>query len=185
MSILNILILLALAGGAGIGIGYYLRFIISLGQRGSAELQIRKMMLDAEERSKKITETAEQEAKEKGERLAEEYKERERDLKQTEERLVGKEDLLDKRHAKLELDQDALAKKNEEAAAAKARADELTAAQEKKLEQVAGLSADEAKQQLLTGVEKRSESCIAWTTKSLHSWASEGSITGTLAIRAR
>ncbi len=155
MSTLNVLILLALAGGAGIGIGYYLRFIISMGQRGSAELQIRKMMLDAEERSKKITETAEQEAKEKGERLAEEYKERERDLKQTEERLVGKEDLLDKRHAKLELDQDALAKKNEEAAAAKARADELTAAQEKKLEQVAGLSADEAKQQLLTGVEKR------------------------------
>ena len=50
MSLINILILLGLAAVAGIGIGYYLRLIISLGKRGSMELQIRKMMLDAEEK---------------------------------------------------------------------------------------------------------------------------------------
>ena len=91
-----ILALLGLAALAGIGIGYYLRLIISLGKRGSMELQIRKMMLDAEEKAKSIIETAEQEALKKKEQFTHEFTEKSRDLKSTEERLLGKEDMLDK-----------------------------------------------------------------------------------------
>ena len=47
LSLKLVLALLAVASIVGIGIGYYLRLIISLGKRGSMELQIRKMMLDA------------------------------------------------------------------------------------------------------------------------------------------
>ena len=64
MSLKIILLLLALSGVAGIAIGYFLRLIISLGKRGSMELEIRKMKLDAEERAKKITGEAEARAKE-------------------------------------------------------------------------------------------------------------------------
>ena len=156
MSLKIILLLLALAGIAGIAIGYFLRLIISLGKRGSMELEIRKMMLDAEERSKKIIEEAEGRAKNKEEHATDELKGRERDLKQVEERLIRKEELLDKRQTNLDLEQESLAKKNDEVAAAKAKVDELARAEQEKLEKIAGLSAEEAKNDLIKSVEKQS-----------------------------
>ena len=46
------LALLGLAGVVGIAIGYYLRVLISMGKRGSMELEIRQKMLETEERAK-------------------------------------------------------------------------------------------------------------------------------------
>jgi ribonuclease Y len=155
MSLKLILLLLALSGAFGIAIGYYLRFLISLGQRGSAELQIRKMMLDAEEKAKKLTEDAERSAKEKEERLTGEFKEKERELKTTEERLISKEDLLDKRQTKLDAEAETLTKKADELSAAKERIEALATEEQRKLEAVASLSADEAKKQLIDSVEKQ------------------------------
>ena len=160
MSLKTILLLLALSGVAGIAIGYFLRLIISLGKRGSMELEIRKMKLDAEERAKKITEEAEARAKATEGRVTDELKTRATDLKQVEERLVRKEELLDKRQTNLDLEQENLVKKNEEITAAKAKLDELSQAEQVKLEKIAGLSADEAKADLLKSVEKQNESDI-------------------------
>src|SRR3989338_2862495 len=101
------LLLIALTGAVGIGLGYYLRFIISLGKRGSMEILVRQMTLDAEEKAKRIT----QEAEEKAEQQTAEFKERERELKQTEERLVRKEELVDKRQSNNDAEQESLAKK--------------------------------------------------------------------------
>ena len=160
MSLKIILLLLALAGAAGIAIGYFLRLIISLGKRGSMELEIRKMKLDAEERAKRITEEAEARAKEKEEKASNDIKERERDLKQVEERLVRKEELLDKRQTNLDLEQESLTKKNEEITSAKAKLEEQTRAEQEKLEKIAGLSAEEAKGDLLKSVEKQYETDV-------------------------
>ncbi len=124
------------------------------------ELEIRKMMLDAEERSKKVIEEAESRAKTKEEHVTEELKARERDLKQVEERLVRKEELLDKRQTNLDTEQESLGKKSEELATSKAKAEELTRMQQEKLEKIANLSADEAKADLLKSVEKQYESDI-------------------------
>ena len=44
MSIKLILALLGLAGLTGVAVGYFLRLIISLGKKGSMELEIRQMM---------------------------------------------------------------------------------------------------------------------------------------------
>ena len=158
MSIQTILLLLTLAGMAGIGIGYFLRLIISLGKRGSMELEIRKMRLDAEERSKRIIEEAEARAKEKEGQIGVELKERANELKATEERLVRKEELLDKRQGMLDTEQETLAKRSEELSSAKEKVEELTRAQQEKLEKVAHLSAEEAKTDLVKSVEKQYES---------------------------
>ena len=160
MSIKIILSLIALSGVAGIAIGYFLRMLILLGKRGSMELQIRKMMLDAEERAKKITEQAEVQAKEKETQISGELKERSNELKATEERLVRKEELLDKRQANVDSEQENLMKKNDEVIAAKQKVDEVIREQQLKLEKVAGLSAEEAKRDLLASVEKQSEADI-------------------------
>lgn len=157
MSLKIILLLLGGAGVVGIAVGYFLRMLILLGQRGSMELQIRKMMLDAEERAKGVVEEAEKRAREKEQQISHELKERANELKSTEERLVRKEELLDKRQTNLDEEAVALEKKNEGVAAAKQRADELVRSQQEKLEKVAGLSTDEAKTELIASVERQYE----------------------------
>lgn len=151
------LALIALVGVIGIGVGYFLRLIITLGKKGSMELEIRKMMLDAEERAKKIKEEAESQAKETEQRISSELKEKERDLKAVEERLVRKEELLDNRQVNLDSEQETLGKKNEELQASKEKAEQLIRSQQEKLEQVASLTAEEAKSELIKSVEKQYE----------------------------
>src|SRR3989344_9371062 len=119
MTLNLILALIALAAAIGVAFGYFLRMIILLGKRGSMELQIRKMMLDAEEKAKGIAAEAEKRAEEKTRELGNEFKGRERDLKQTEERLVRKEELLDKRQTNLEAESESLTKKQADVQTAK------------------------------------------------------------------
>lgn len=160
MSLQTILLLLALAGLSGIAFGYFLRWIISLGKRGSMELEIRQMQMDAVEKAKRIVEEAEHKAKERGEKVESEHKERERELKTTEERLVRKEELLDKRQVNLDSEAETLSRKQEEALSMKQKSEELIHAQQEKLEKIAGLSAEEAKNELLKSIEKQYENDI-------------------------
>jgi hypothetical protein len=46
----------------GVAIGWFLRFIIALGQKGSMELEIKEMMLEAREEVERMTQDASQEA---------------------------------------------------------------------------------------------------------------------------
>src|SRR3989344_7253768 len=134
MSLKIVFILLALAGLFGVAFGYFLRWIISLGKRGSMELEIRQMRMDAEEQAKRVIGEAEKKAKEKGEELLGEYKTREKELKTTEERLVRKEDMLDKRQVNLDAEADAVSKKQEDVEVARKKSDELVQTQQEKLE---------------------------------------------------
>jgi ribonuclease Y len=160
MSLKIALLLLALTGAAGIGIGYFLRLIISLGKRGSMELEIRQMMLDADTKAKKILEEAEVRAKERGEQLVAEYKEREKDLRTTEDRLVRREELLDKRQLNLDTEAESMAKKQEEAQQARQEAEALVKQRQAELEKMSELSAEEAKKELLVSIEKQYEQDI-------------------------
>jgi len=161
------LALLGLAGVVGIAIGYYLRVLISMGKRGSMELEIRQKMLETEERAKKIIEEAEIRGRERAETIAAEQSERTRELKATEERLVRKEELLDKRQTNLDSEQETIAKKNEDLQSAREEAQKVIAAQQEKLEKVAGLTADEAKHELIRAVEKQNEADIEGRMRKL------------------
>ena len=167
MSTTEIIIFLAIAGAGGVALGYFLRMIILLGKRGSMELQIRKMMLDAEERAKKVVEDAEKRGTERAEQLQSEQKEREKELKTIEERLIRKEEMLDKRQVNLDSEQESLTKKNDEAQKARTQAEELSRAQQQKLESMAHLTADEARSELLKSVEKQYETDIEGRMRKL------------------
>jgi hypothetical protein len=56
MSIKLVLILLAVSGMAGIALGYLLRLLIALGQRGSLEIEVKQRILEAKERAARIIE---------------------------------------------------------------------------------------------------------------------------------
>ncbi|HEY4487141.1 MAG TPA: Rnase Y domain-containing protein, partial [Candidatus Paceibacterota bacterium] len=160
MSLKIALVLVGLAGIAGVAFGYFLRLIISLGKRGSMELEIRKMMLDADTKAKRILEEAEGRAQERAQQLTGEYKERERDLKQTEERLVRREEVLDKRQLNLDAEAESLDKKTEAVHQTKAQVENVLRERQMELEKLAELSAEDAKKELLRSVEKQYENDI-------------------------
>ena len=88
MSLKLVLLILVVAGLVGIGLGYFLRYLVALGKRGSVELEIKQKLLDAQEQSKKLTEAAEKKAQEILEESRSEAKKREEELKKTEDRLI-------------------------------------------------------------------------------------------------
>jgi ribonuclease Y len=159
--------LLALSGAIGIAFGYFLRWIISLGKRGSMELEIKQMRLDAQESAKRILGEAEREAKEKIETLTNEFKEKERELKTTEERLVRKEEMVDQRQQNVDSENESLKAKAEELSKLKEKAEEAIKSQAEKLEKIAGLSAEEAKGELISAIEKRYENDLEGRMRKL------------------
>ncbi|MBI2120282.1 MAG: ribonuclease Y [Parcubacteria group bacterium] len=152
-----------LLGGAvllGVALGYYLRLLVSLGKRGSMEIEIKQMLLSAKEDAQKITKAAEKEAAKRIEEAKKEEKEKKEISKKTEERLIKKEELLDKRQT--DIDKEVEVIKGKIAEIKKIREDSETLKQgiEKELSRVADLSRDQAKEELLKAVEKQSEADI-------------------------
>ncbi|MEX0652143.1 MAG: ribonuclease Y [Candidatus Paceibacterota bacterium] len=157
MSLKVILVLLIVAGLIGIAVGYFLRWLHSLGRRGSMELEIKQMMLEARDDAKNITKEAEAKAEKTLTELSQELKEGREQLKRTEDRLVKKEELLDKRQTDIDADVENLKKKIEEVRVFKEKAEALVLERQLSLSNVAHLSADDAKKELLGLIEKQSE----------------------------
>ncbi|MEY2664348.1 MAG: hypothetical protein RIT04_156 [Candidatus Parcubacteria bacterium] len=150
-------VFLALSGIIGIAIGYYLRLIISLGKKGSMEIEIKEMLLGAKEEAKKITTEADVRANKLLEEARIEIKEKEEKNQQTETRLIKKEDLLDNRQADIDKEVEIIKNRINEIRAIKERADKLEADKKAELERIARITSDEAKDELLKTIEKNAE----------------------------
>ncbi|MFA6445716.1 MAG: ribonuclease Y [Candidatus Paceibacterota bacterium] len=173
MSLKIVFLLAALAGVVGIVIGYFLRLIISLGKKGSMELEIKGMMMKAQEDAKKITLEAENKAVETLKETRRESKEREEKIKQTEERLIKKEDTLDGRQKELSKEIEETKQKIAEIKTIKDRADALETERRAALERVAGLSEADAKTELLNAVEKKAEEDLTVRLRKLEQFGAE------------
>lgn len=157
MPLKEVALFLSLAGLVGVALGYYLRLIISLGKKGSMELEIKEMLLAAKEEAKKITTDAEAKAAQTAEEAKKELKEKEDKIQQTEDRLIKKEDLLDKRQLDIDKDVEMIKRRVEEIKAIREKADKMEEDRKKELEKIAKLSGEEAKEQLMKLIEKQSE----------------------------
>ena len=154
MSLKVVLLLLMLAASAGIAFGYFLRWIISIGRKGSMELDIKQMMLEAKEQATAVVTEAENRAEEMLQTARNEAKEREEKIEKTEDRLIKKEDLLDKRQTDIDKEAENLKARIAEVKTLKERAETLNTERESRLEKLAGLSREEAKLELLEQVER-------------------------------
>lgn len=157
MSLKLVALLLSVAGIAGVAIGYYLRLIISLGKKGSMELEIKEMLLSAREEAKKITADAESKAAMTLDSARHEIKGKEDKIRQVEERLIKKEDLLDKRQSDLDKEVENIKSKAAEIRSIREQAEKLEDDRKRELEKVAKMSAEEAKQEIIKTIEKKSE----------------------------
>ena len=161
MSLKVILLLLVVAGLIGIGVGYVLRILVAMGKKGSLELETKRMMLEAKEEAKKIREEAEAKAEEVVEKRKQELKDKEDQIKKTEERLLKKEEQLDTKQAGLDKEYEGVRAKIEEVKQYRERAEALIEERQKELGKVAGLSSEEAKEELMGALVKTHEEDLA------------------------
>lgn len=160
MSLTTIIILVAVAGIVGIAIGYFLRLLLTLGKKGSIEMEIKEKQLEAEEKAQQITAEAEEKAEKIVEEARQEKKEKEKELKKTEERLIKKEDFLDKRQLDIDKELERVKEKISEVKKVRQETEKLKEQQEEKLGRIANLSKKEAKEELLAKVKKEHEEDI-------------------------
>ncbi len=156
-SLKTVAVLLSIAGVAGIAIGYYLRLIISLGKKGSMELEIKEMLLTAKEEAKIITSEADAKSKKFLEEARLDIKEKEEKIQQTESRLIKKEDFLDKRQSDIDKEVEQIKEKVNEIKLIKERADKLEQEKAQALERIAKMSETEARDTLFKSIEKNAE----------------------------
>jgi len=173
MSLKLVFVLLIVAGLAGVAFGYFLRWIISLGKKGSVELEIKQRIFDANNEAKKIVAEAEKKATTLLEEAKKEFKSKEFDLKKVEDRLVKKEEFLDNRQVDIDKEEAYIKEKIAEVKIIKERAEELLQKREAELEKISGLSPEEAKKEILGLVEKNSEEDIVVRMQKLETQGNE------------
>ena len=161
------------AGLIGVGFGYFLRWIVSLGKKGSMELRIKQMMLDAREDAKKIVKEAEVKSEAVIRASSAEIKDKEDRIKKAEERIIKKEEFLDKRQVDIDSEVDNIKQKVSEIKEIREKAEVLHANRFTELEKVANLTRDEAKKTLIEIVEKNAEEDLLMRAKKLEIHATE------------
>lgn len=154
-------------------LGYVLRVLIGLAQRGSLELEIKQKLLNAKEQANKII----AEATYRGEVIETErlepIEEREEKLNKTEERLAGREEYLDERQRDLDALADEVKEREQEAVRAKQSAEEMIAERTKILERASNLSSEKAREELIKEMERSSEEAILMRLQKLEAHGKE------------
>jgi ribonuclease Y len=160
MSIKIILILLAFSGLAGIALGYVLRLLIALGQRGSLEIEIKQRILEAKEKAAAIVREAEEEAEKIEDEGKAPLKEREERLERASSRLVSREETLDKREEGLSARAEQLLAREAVSATKEADARVILDKQIEELARISKLPEEDARKELIEKIEKVEERSI-------------------------
>lgn len=146
-------VLLAISGIVGIGLGYFLRWLLTLGKSGTLEMDIKEKLLDAEEEAKKTVIEAEERATNILEEARKEVKEKEEEVKEAEKRLIKKEDLLDQRQLDIDSEADYIKERIDEIKDLREEAQTLRDSVVDRLERIATLTREEAREELLKEAE--------------------------------
>lgn len=146
-------VLLAGALFLGIGAGYFVRYLHAQSKKNSIELQIKEQEIKAEKKALSIIEDAEKKADRTLSEARAERKHQEEKLEQKEDRLSKREEVFDERQIDVESQKEALRDKVEQIKSIKAQLDSRSEEADQKLAEVAGLSKDEAVEQLMAKVE--------------------------------
>ncbi len=149
-------VLVGVAAGFGVGIAY--RKKVAEREIGSAEAEATRLINEAirsgESRKKEMLLEAKDEIHKSRTEYEKEVKERRAEISKQERRLQQKEETLDKKSDAFERKEEELAKKVEALAQTQAEVESIKKAHLATLEQISGLTQEQAKQHLLQSVEE-------------------------------
>lgn len=144
---------LAVALFLGIGAGYLVRYLHAQSKQNSLELTLKEREIKAEKKALSVIEEAEVKAEQIEKEAKAERKHLEEKLEQKEERLDKREEVLDERQIDLDSQKENVREKIEQVKTIKAQLDERATEIDTRLEEVAGLSREEAYERLVGIVE--------------------------------
>lgn len=173
MNLTKLILALAATGLSGVVLGYILRWLVTLSQKGSMELTIKQTLLEAKTEAGKRIDEAEKEAERIIKEAKESAREGEKELKKKEDHLIKKDETLDKRQHDIDREVEEIKKKIEEIKAIREKADALLREREEKLETSAGLSREEARKELMEAVQKDAEEDLSVRLHKLETQAQE------------
>lgn len=141
----------------GAGVGYFLRKAQAQKQIGNAEALVEQKLNEAKSKEKEILLQAKEQSIKLLDQAKKEENERRGEIKQLQNRLEQRENMFDKKLLEFEDKKQKLEDKTQEIEAIKVKTQEKQNEVVKKLEQVGGLSTEEAKKQLISRIEETSQ----------------------------
>jgi ribonuclease Y len=152
MSLITIIVALA-AAGAGVALGYVIRKQLAAAKVASAETKVEQIMTQAKTKAQEVMLEGKNKALKMLEDAKREENERRQEVTGMQSRLEKREALFDKQLLDLREKNDKVTDKAKEIEAKKAEIETLRGEMVEKLQTVAGLTRDAAKEQLLSAVE--------------------------------
>ena len=144
----------------GTAAGYILRQVAAQYRKNSLEVEVKKILLDAKDKAAVTLEEAKNKAEGILEHSKRETKERENQIRKLEEKVIEKDENLEKRRRSFDEDVEGLKKKAEEIKKIREEAEGMEQKKRDELQKIANLSEEEAKKELLNSVEKKYETDI-------------------------
>lgn len=173
MNLITFVLIIGAAGVGGIAIGYFLRWLVTLGQKGSMEMTIKQTILEAKDKAQQIVGDAETQAAKILEEVKRSEKETTEELKKREERLLKKDELLDKRQSDIDEESEEIKKQTEEIKKQQEKLAKLEEEGLKELQRIASLDQEAAKEELFKLIEKNYEEDLSVRLHKLETQGTE------------
>ncbi|MDD4437348.1 MAG: ribonuclease Y [Tissierellia bacterium] len=155
----------------GIIIGFFIRKSISESKIGSAEIEAKRIIEDANQKAETRKREILVEAKDEAHKLRNEYerenKERRNEIQRNEKRLIKKEEMLDSKSLVVEKKDEMLQKKLKEIEIKQDKLEAIHQRQIEELEKISGLSTEEAKSILINNIKREAEQEAAIAVKEI------------------
>jgi ribonuclease Y len=164
---IKIMIFLAAAFLVGTVGGYFLRMLLTMGKRGSMELEIKQKIVEAKEEASRILDESKKKAETRELELKKEERDKEAESKKTEDRLIKKEDLLDARQIELDRENEHSKKKIEFLNEKEEKVVSMEKEKQDQLTKIAKKTKEEALEDLFSSVEKEHEEDLLIRTQKL------------------
>ncbi|HBC31771.1 MAG TPA: ribonuclease Y [Clostridiales bacterium] len=155
----------------GIIIGFFIRKSISESKIGSAEIEAKRIIEDANQKAETRKREILVEAKDEAHKLRNEYerenKERRNEIQRNEKRLIKKEEMLDSKSLVVEKKDEMLQKKLKEIEIKQDKLEAIHQRQIEELEKISGLSTEDAKNILINNIKREAEQEAAIAVKEI------------------